>query len=115
MAWLAGKRLPGADRAALIRASKWNPGDVISIGFMDGDPGVQDRVVQVAQGWTVPELANLRFSFASDANTLVRIDWATGAVTGSGSSRCARRPHAAGLPTVAGSGPRPPGLLRACG
>ena len=37
------------ERAALVKASKWTPGDVITVSFLDGDPGVQDKVKQVAQ------------------------------------------------------------------
>lgn len=77
MAWVAGgERASGKDRAALVKASKWTPGDVITIAFMDGDPGVQARVRQMAQRWVQPGLARLVLSFTTDVSrALVRISF----------------------------------------
>lgn len=74
-AWLEGGHTEGQDRAALVRGARWTAGDIISIGFMDGDPGVQARVVKAAKEWIQPGLANLRFSFAANANTLIRVSF----------------------------------------
>ena len=66
----------GADRAALVKGSKWKSGDVITISFLDGDQAVQSRVKQVAQTWTSPQLANLTFDFRKNTNdTAVRISF----------------------------------------
>jgi hypothetical protein len=59
-AWLAHPQaLDSAKRAALIRANKWSPGETVEISFIDGDAGVQQRVIDAAMGWLGPHLANL--------------------------------------------------------
>jgi len=66
-AWYAGEKDPGAkSRAALVKANKWNVGEVINVGFLDGDPAIQDKVKKVAQNWTGPNMANLRLVFVKD-------------------------------------------------
>ena len=69
----------GRDRAALVKFSKWNPGDVITVSFLDGDPGLQERVAQAAQAWTTPELARLTLDFRKNTtDTLIRITFTPG-------------------------------------
>jgi len=63
------------ERAALIKDSKWAPGDLITVSFLDGDPGVQDKVKKVAQRWTAPGMANLSLGFRDDNNTDIRISF----------------------------------------
>ena len=63
------------ERAALVKASKWTSGDVITVSFLDGDPGVQEKVKRVAQRWTAPGLANLVLSFRDDNDTDIRISF----------------------------------------
>jgi len=63
------------ERAALVKASKWTPGDLITVSFLDGDPGVQAQVKQVAQRWTAPGMANLLLSFRDDNSTDIRISF----------------------------------------
>jgi len=67
----------GKDRAALVKASKWNAGDTISVSFLDGDPAVQKKVHDAAQGWTKgSSMANLTLDFRKNTtNTLVRISF----------------------------------------
>jgi serralysin len=66
-AWFAGEENVGAQsRAALVKANKWNAGEVIRIAFLDGDPAIQQKVIDVAKTWTSPNLANLRLSFVND-------------------------------------------------
>jgi len=66
----------GLDRAALVKAAKWNAGDVITISFLDGDASVQKKVQQAAQTWTRPELARLTFDFRKNTtNTQIRISF----------------------------------------
>jgi serralysin len=73
-AWFAGQ--PGQNRAALQKAAKWIPGDVITVSFLDGDKGVKEKVKAVARQWTAPGLANLTFDFRDDTNaTNVRISF----------------------------------------
>src|SRR5579859_6218861 len=76
-AWFAEpKAAQGAKRAALITGSKWTSGDVIEISFLDGDPSVQARVKKAAQGWTAPNLGNLKLSFRSGTtDTPIRISF----------------------------------------
>lgn len=69
----------GKDRAALVKGSKWNAGDVITISFLDGDPDLQDRVKQTALAWTAPGLANLILDFRKNTNdTFIRISFVPG-------------------------------------
>jgi hypothetical protein len=66
----------GKDRAALVKASKWTAGDIISVSFLDGDPEVQDKVKAAALTWTTPDLARLTFDFRKNTNkTLIRISF----------------------------------------
>jgi hypothetical protein len=77
-AWLATPMLgtPGTNKAALIKGAKWNPGDVISVSFLDGDAGVQAKVKAVAQQWTGANMANLTLDFRQGTtDTLLRISF----------------------------------------
>ena len=76
-AWPAARQsVGGRDRAALVKASQWTSGSTISVSFLDGDPGVQDKVKKAAIGWTALGLANLSFDFRKDtSDTLVRISF----------------------------------------
>ncbi len=65
----------GKSRAALVKAARWNPGDVITVCFLDGDPGLQERVRDAARKWVGDEMANLRFSFQKKADALIRISF----------------------------------------
>jgi serralysin len=76
-AWFeAPKFALGSSRAALVTGSKWTAGDVIEVSFLDGDPSVQKRVRDAAEGWIAPDRANLQFVFRSDTtNTPIRISF----------------------------------------
>jgi hypothetical protein len=76
-AWPAKKQsVSGKDRAALVKASRWNPGDIITVSFLDGNPDVQSKVRDAAQGWTASSLANLTLDFRKNTNdTLLRISF----------------------------------------
>jgi len=59
-----------------VKASRWNGGDTITISFLDGDPGVQERVKKEALAWAAPQLANLTLDFRTNTTeTLVRISF----------------------------------------
>jgi serralysin len=63
-------------KAAVLKASAWLPGEIIEISFLDGIPQVQQRVVDAANGWLAPELANVRFAFRDDTkDTPIRISF----------------------------------------
>ena len=39
----------GKPKAALLNQFKWQPGTDVSVRFVEGDPGLQERVARVAQ------------------------------------------------------------------
>jgi serralysin len=57
------KAQPGQTRAALLNQAKWQDGTTIKVSFLDGDPGMQKKVQQVAEEWTAPMMANLNLLF----------------------------------------------------
>ncbi len=63
-------------KAAVLKNSKWQPGSSITIGFLEGDAGLQKRVQAVAMEWT--QVANLDFVFKQNAATDIRIAFAAG-------------------------------------
>ena len=67
---------PGMDKAALLKATQWAKGTIITVSFLDGDPTVQQKVAQYAQEWTKPGLANLTLDFRKNTNdTMIRISF----------------------------------------
>lgn len=76
-AWPAARKsVGGKDKAALVKGSKWDAGDVITISFLDGDPSVQQKVRNAALAWTAPQLARLTFEFPKNiTKTLIRISF----------------------------------------
>src|SRR5499433_3837053 len=80
---LTRDQMPAADqallsqrRAALLKNSKWQTGDQITIRFLEGDPGLQKRVRDVASEWM--KVANLNFVFVDRAPTDIRIAFQQG-------------------------------------
>lgn len=73
VAWFAGRFAAGRDRAALLRENKWNPGDILTVSFLDGDRRLQDRVIAAAQPWF--DRANLQLSVVEDPSALIRISF----------------------------------------
>jgi serralysin len=65
----------GKMKAVLAKAARWNPGDVITVGFLDGDQKLRDRVASCAKEWTGASRANIEFAFRKNANTLIRISF----------------------------------------
>ncbi|HKB01341.1 MAG TPA: hypothetical protein VKD90_03935 [Gemmataceae bacterium] len=66
---------PGADKAALLSATQWTRGDIITISFLDGDDRVQDMVRRHAVEWTAPGMADLTLDFRDGPNTMIRISF----------------------------------------
>lgn len=63
-------------RAAMLNESKWPVGSVITVGFLDGPPALRKRVEAMAQLWTQPGLANLKFVFKKKAaDCMIRISF----------------------------------------
>lgn len=69
--------MPGQDegrtRAALLNEFKWQPGTRVRVRFLEGDPGLRQRVEAVAKEWTGPTMANLTLDFGNDPDADVRI------------------------------------------
>jgi serralysin len=74
-----GVRAPvHATRAALLKETRWEDGETIVVRFMEGDPGLQARVRNVAEEWTEPKMANLTFNFITEGPADVRIAFIPG-------------------------------------
>lgn len=58
-------------RGTFNRNTLWRPGQVINIRFLNGDPGFQQRVRQLALQWT--QYANLRFNFVEYGDAQIRV------------------------------------------
>ena len=65
----------GTPRGVMLKDSKWDSGDVITISFMDGTAEQQVLVKKFAQEW-VDNLANLQFSWEEGPDTDIRISFA---------------------------------------
>lgn len=74
-AWVPPQQGEGANRAALVKAAKWDSGTIISASFLDGEESVKEKVRTVAKRWTGPGMANLRIIFQDDNDSLIRISF----------------------------------------
>jgi hypothetical protein len=61
------------ERMALLKTSTWQSGASIRIRFLNGDPGVHERVRRAARIWT--GFANIKFFFGDDPNSQIRISF----------------------------------------
>ncbi len=61
------------ERMALVKDSTWAPGQVIRVGFMDGDAALHARVRQFAEVWM--RHANIVFAFGSVTNAQIRVSF----------------------------------------
>ncbi|MCW2131605.1 MULTISPECIES: M12 family metallopeptidase [Crystallibacter] len=50
----------GNTKAALLNEAKWTVSR-LTVGFLEGDPQLRQRVIDVAREWTGPDMANLEF------------------------------------------------------
>lgn len=71
-----GKSALSNYKAAVLKDYRWDPGESISIRFLDGDSSLRERVCDVANTWT--EIANLNFDFVDEGPTDVRIAFKQG-------------------------------------
>jgi hypothetical protein len=53
-------------KAALFTEFRWNPGDHITVKFLEGDEGLRERVKEVAERWTADDMADLTFDWVGD-------------------------------------------------
>ncbi len=64
----------GDTRAAALRNKLWEPtGRTLRVRFLDGDAGVQQKVIRFAQEWS--QFANIHFDFGDHANAEIRISF----------------------------------------
>ncbi|MEM9106878.1 MAG: hypothetical protein AAGC96_14585 [Pseudomonadota bacterium] len=66
---------PVAERAALIRAKKWTPGELVTVSFLDGSAVLHKRVKSVAEEWVGMNMANLKFIWNEPDQTDIRISF----------------------------------------
>lgn len=65
-------------KAALLNDYKWPVGSVIKVKFVGGSPALQKKVRTVAETWTQPGMANLKFSFVPTGDADVRVAFEQG-------------------------------------
>jgi serralysin len=68
----------GRTKAFLLDAYKWQPGTQIRVRFLQGDPGLQKRVAEVAKEWTGPQMANVGLQFVDNGDADVRVAFEQG-------------------------------------
>lgn len=66
------------DKAALLMETRWGPGDIIRVKFVEGDESLRQRVRDVAERWTGPDMANLEFQWVDDGDAEIRIGFQQG-------------------------------------
>lgn len=74
----ADKRLLAGQKAALLNAARWPTGSIITAGFLESDPKLQERVKTVAIEWTRAGMANLTLDFRMHGDTDIRIAFQQG-------------------------------------
>lgn len=63
-------------KAALLNGSKWGAGSVITVGFLEGAPDLQERVKKAALEWM--QHANVTLNFVDSGNAQIRIGFQPG-------------------------------------
>lgn len=62
-------------KAALIRAKKWDKGELVTVGFLDGTEVLQNRIKSVANEWVGFNMANIKFIWKETADADIRISF----------------------------------------
>lgn len=70
---LPGVMIDSPVALAALTGKLWKPGRTLRVTFMDGEPGVHQRVEQFAHEWS--RYANIKFVFGSDPASEVRISF----------------------------------------
>ena len=74
-AWFAEKQpVDSQTKAALVKDSKWQTNEIITVSFLDGTEHQRALVRKFAAEW-VTNLANLSFSWSEPPNTDIRISF----------------------------------------
>lgn len=63
-------------RMALVTGKRWENGRTLRVGFLDGQPSVQSKVMEYAQQWS--NYSNIKFEFVSASNAEIRIAFQSG-------------------------------------
>lgn len=69
--------LGGLTRAAAFNSARWQV-DVLNLHFLEGEPELHQRVLQVAREWTGPSMARLRLNTDPGSPADVRISFTPG-------------------------------------
>lgn len=64
------------EKAAVLNGVKWGAGNMVRVRFMEGDPGLRQRVEDVAKEWM--QHANVRLSFVEQGDAEIRIAFQQG-------------------------------------
>lgn len=64
------------EKAAALDGVKWGPASTVTVRFLEGDPGLQRRVENVAKEWM--QHANVRLSFLDEGDADIRIAFQQG-------------------------------------
>lgn len=73
-AWQQPQLEAGKAKAVSLKGARWNPGDVITVSFMDGSAALQKEVWKAAQKWVGKDMANLSFALRNKGG-LIRISF----------------------------------------
>ena len=65
-------------RAAVLKEVKWQPGESITVRFVEGSQALRARVRKVAEEWTTASTANLKLSFVEHGRADIRIAFVEG-------------------------------------
>lgn len=74
---ISHQRQPGT-RAALLNDARWPAGQEIRVMFTEGDQALQERVKSVAEQWTAPGMARLKFNWVTEGPADIRIAFEQG-------------------------------------
>ena len=62
---------PQPGTGVFAKGKGWQPGTVLRVTFLEGDPVVQQRVMAIAQEWS--KYANIHFAFVNDPRAEIRV------------------------------------------
>jgi hypothetical protein len=65
-------------RAAMLNAARWEDGREIRVRFLEGDPGLQQKVRAVAERWVAKDMANLSLLWVDRGPEEIRIAFRPG-------------------------------------
>ncbi|HWI71181.1 MAG TPA: hypothetical protein VNT55_04445 [Baekduia sp.] len=65
-------------RAAMLNSARWEGGREIRVRFLEGDPGLREKVRAVAERWVGEDMANLSFLWVDQGPEEIRIAFEPG-------------------------------------